>query len=163
MGVWRLRDATTTANDQRFLREMLVEAVAWRPEACSSIEAARATPQVVLYIEGWGRRGDAGVIAEEDGELLGAGWYRLFTDDEHGYGFIDSAVPEITLAVRAHARRRGVGTSLLHALVSRARTEDHGAVSLSVEEDNPAMRLYERFGFTRVGRVGNAWTMRLDL
>jgi len=32
-------------------------------------------------------------------------------------------------------------------------------VSLSVETDNPAVRLYERFGFVRVGYVGTAWTM----
>jgi ribosomal protein S18 acetylase RimI-like enzyme len=164
MGEWRLRDATTTANDERFLREMLAEAVAWRPETTRpSVEARLAAPHIALYVEGWGRPGDVGVIAEEEGQPLGAGWYRLFTDVEHGYGFIESAVPELTLAVLEEARGRGIGTSLLRALISRASTEGHGAISLSVEEDNPAVHLYERVGFVRVDRVGNAWTMRLDL
>ena len=60
-------------------------------------------------------------------------------------------------------RGRGVGRSLLGALIARARAEGHAALSLSVEVDNPALRLYEHAGFTRVGQVGNAWTMRLDL
>ena len=43
-----------------------------------------------------------------------------------------------------------------------ARAARVGALSLSVEQDNPALRLYERFGFVSVARVGNALTMRLD-
>jgi [ribosomal protein S18]-alanine N-acetyltransferase len=56
-----------------------------------------------------------------------------------------------------------VGTSLLRSLVSLARSERYEAISLSVERGNPALRLYKRLGFVRVRRVGNAWTMRLDL
>jgi ribosomal protein S18 acetylase RimI-like enzyme len=164
MGELRVRDATTTANDERFLREMLVEAVAWRAEtARPSVEAALAAPHIALYVEGWGRPGDVGVIAEKEGQPLGAGWYRLFTDTKHGYGFIESSVPELTVSVLADARGRGVGTSLLRALVNHARTDGHRALSLSVEEGNPALRLYERLGFVQVKRVGNAQTMRLDL
>jgi hypothetical protein len=37
------------------------------------------------------------------------------------------------------------------------------ALSLSVEEDNPAASLYHRLGFEAVGKVGNALTMRLHL
>ena len=35
-------------------------------------------------------------------------------------------------------------------------------VSLSVEIGNPALRLYERCGFRRVGRVGGAFTQVAD-
>jgi GNAT superfamily N-acetyltransferase len=162
MGVLRLRDAAP--QDERFLQEMLVQAAGWRADTSPlSVEAALASPHLALYIEGWGRPGDAGVIAEEDEQPLGAAWYRLFTEAERGYGFIDATVPELTLAVVEAARGRGVGTSLLGVLASRAHAEGHDAISLSIEEDNPALPLYERFGFVRVGRVGNAWTMRLDL
>lgn len=159
--VQAFRDATT--EDENFLRQMLVQAAAWRGAATPHAAEALAAPHVALYIEGWGRPGDAGLIAEEDEQPIGASWYRVFTEVEHGYGFIEARIPELTLAVAEEARGRGIGTSLLLALVRRAHPEGHNALSLSVEEDNPALRLYERVGFVRVGRVGNAWTMRLDL
>jgi ribosomal protein S18 acetylase RimI-like enzyme len=157
-----LREATV--QDEEFLTEMLVLAADWHNEAgVRSNHAVLSAPQLALYIQGWGRPGDAGVIAVEQGQPLGAAWYRIFSDVEHGYGFIESAVPELTVAVVEEARNRGVGTSLLRSLVSLARSERYEAISLSVERGNPALRLYKRLGFVRVRRVGNAWTMRLDL
>jgi ribosomal protein S18 acetylase RimI-like enzyme len=165
MDDWRLRNATTAQRDERFLGEMLVEAIAWQPGSPSlTVEDALANPHFALYVEGWGQTGDAGVIAEDDGQLLGACWYRLFTEAKQGYGFIHPAVPELTLGVRREARGHGIGTALLDALASHARTEGHSALSLSVAEDNRAMHLYDRAGFDPVARDdGNSWTMRLDL
>ena len=162
----QLRAATTSERDVDFLREMLYEAFSWRPGLSSPPFAeALSNPAISLYVEDWGRPGDAGVIAEADtGGLVGAAWYRLFTTGEHGYGFVAPPVPEITIGVRPSDRGRGTGTLLLAALIDRARREHHASLSLSVEEDNlPAVRLYERLGFSRVGRVGNAWTMQRDL
>ena len=39
----------------------------------------------------------------------------------------------------------------------------YGAVSLSVEPDNPALALYQRHGFEKVGERGGAWIMRAQL
>ena len=50
----------------------------------------------------------------------------------------------------------------MHALLGQARGAGFEAISLSVEPDNPAVRLYERAGFTRVGGTG-AWTMLVEL
>jgi ribosomal protein S18 acetylase RimI-like enzyme len=143
---------------------MLGWAAGWRS---SELDARLLRdPAVAVYIEGWGRPGDAGVIAEgEDGvpPRPGAAWYRRFTQAEHGYGFLAPEVPELTVAVAPQNRGRGVGTTLLEALVERAEAEGAPALSLSVEDDNPALRLYERLRFERVGRAGTAWTMRRDL
>lgn len=126
---------------------MLVAAFNWR----TGLGALPAGAE--KYVDGWGREGDLGVIA--DGEV-GAAWIRLFTKAEHGYGFVAPHVPELSIAVAQEARGRGVGTALLKELLARA---GETPVSLSVETDNPAVRLYERFGFVRVGYVGTAWTM----
>jgi ribosomal protein S18 acetylase RimI-like enzyme len=62
--------------------------------------------------------------------------------------------------VAEEMRGRGVGTALLEALIDKARQDGVPALSLSVEADNAALRLYERLGFTRVACVDDAWTMR---
>ena len=124
---------------------------------------AASQPNHALYVESWGRSGDVGVIAEVGGVPAGAVWWRRFTDERHGYGFIEEEVPEVSIAVVRESRGHGVGTALLEALIERARGERLRALSLSVEVDNPALRLYRRVGFTAVEAVGNALTMRLDL
>ena len=51
------------------------------------------------------------------------------------------------------------GKALLVRLLEHARQRGLGAVSLSIERDNPAVRLYSALGFIVVGEVGNAYTM----
>jgi GNAT superfamily N-acetyltransferase len=103
-----------------------------------------------------------GLIADMASRPIGAAWWRFFTEQDHGYGLIEPAVPEVSIGVSKDMRGRGVGRVLLEELIERARDGDPPALSLSVEKDNPALRLYERLGFARVGRDDNAWTMRLD-
>jgi ribosomal protein S18 acetylase RimI-like enzyme len=141
---------------------MLYEAATWRPEAQPPVEIVLADPHTARYLSGWGRPGDVGVIAEED-QPVGAAWFRLFSADEPGYGSVASDVPELSIGVAPESRGRGTGTRLLAALVEVARADGHQAISLSVERDNPARRLYERAGFVRVADDGGAWTMLLEL
>jgi ribosomal protein S18 acetylase RimI-like enzyme len=139
---------------------MLFEAAAWRPDRPRpDVEETLAASAVARYIDDWPRDGDAGVVAA----AVGAAWYRRFTADAPGYGFVAAHIPEVTIGVVAGARGRGIGGALLRALADAARADDLEALSLSVEEDNPALRLYERAGFERVALVTNAWTMRLTL
>jgi len=152
-----------TAADLPFLRKMNYEAATWRPETRPPQEVVLADPDVARYLSGWGRPGDAGVIGEEKGTPVGAAWLRLFPADDPAYGFVTTDVPELSIAVASEARGRGIGTQLLDALVEMARADGQRALSLSVEPDNPALRLYERAGFSRVPNEGGAWTMLLEL
>ncbi|TYB49920.1 ribosomal-protein-alanine N-acetyltransferase [Actinomadura chibensis] len=57
-----------------------------------------------------------------------------------------------TIGVRADRRRSGVGALLLTELLDEAARRDSEAVFLEVRADNdPARRLYRRFGFAEVG------------
>jgi ribosomal protein S18 acetylase RimI-like enzyme len=137
---------------------MLYEAFSWRPDVPRlPFDEALARPDIARYVDGWGRGGDLGVVADED---AGAAWVRLFTNEDRGYGFVAPDVPELSIGVAPDSRGRGVGTALLRRLVEETRAAGHRALSLSVETDNPAVRLYERFGFERVGYVGTSWTMQ---
>jgi ribosomal protein S18 acetylase RimI-like enzyme len=143
---------------------MLYEAAFWRAEVRIPETEAMTRPAIAVYLTGWGRPGDTALVADDrSGRLLGAAWYRLFSEEERGFGFLSPDVPELTIAIQYGERGRGIGTALLQALVQQAAADGYGALSLSVEEDNPALRLYERAGFVRVREVENAWTMRLEL
>lgn len=62
------------------------------------------------------------------------------------------------IAVAASARGRGVGTALLNAIETRARTEGCARIRLDVIDGNAgARRLYERRGFTVTEHERFAW------
>ena len=151
--------------DAEFLADMLGEAMAWRP---GSPRPADSVVRASRYVVGWPRAGDNGVVAEGRGpvgpiELVGATWYRQMPADDPGYGFVDAQTPEITIGVLSSWRGCGVGRRLLTALIEAAEAGGQHALSLSVEVDNFAFRLYEALGFRTVGKLGNAWTMVISL
>ena len=157
---------SATEGDQDFLASMLYEAAYWRtsderPEPSEAL----AAPELRVYLEDWGRDGDRALVATAGDDRLGAAWYRLFDDERHGYGFVEATIPEIAMAVSPSHRRLGVGRMVLAALLVQARLDDFLAVSLSVEDDNPAASLYTTLGFEPVedadpsDRAGRAVTM----
>ena len=141
------------ADDLPFLWDMGWEATAVDPGLRAlGREAAFARPEVRKYLDGWGRAGDAGVVAlDETGRRLGAAWYRLFPAAAPGYGFVAADVPEVSIGVAVDARGRGVGGALLDALIALAREQGYRALSLSVDRQNPALALYQRHGFRDAG------------
>ena|GEM_PF-1775053 len=156
-----LRACRASISDLPFLEEMLFEAAFWRPSLPRpSLEVGLRRPELAKLLLGWGRRGDTALLAvSASAHSLGAAWYRFWSKDDHSYGFVSEQIPELAIGVRQEARGRGVGGLLLRELLAEAGRQGIAQVSLSVEVDNPALRLYERVGFEKIGREGNAWTM----
>ncbi|MFE6776209.1 GNAT family N-acetyltransferase [Streptomyces sp. NPDC057702] len=155
-----------TAHDTDFLWRVLLEAYNWDGERRFTLEELAAAPHASRYLVGWPRAGDFGVVAETDaGEPVGATWARSLPEDEPGYGFVAPDVPELTLGVLPGHRGRGHGRALMVALIRAAtlRRPEVTRISLSVEDGNPAVRLYASLGFTRVGRSGASDTMVRDV
>jgi GNAT superfamily N-acetyltransferase len=136
---------------------MLRHAFYWR--AGGTVEDA----SLWQYVAGWGRRGDSAVIALEGGFPVGAAWFRLFSRDEPGFGFVDEQTPEVAVAVVPSRRGHGIGSGLLDALIDVAREQGYVGLSLSVANDSPAMHVFEKQGFEKVQQTDGSWTMRLNL
>ncbi len=90
---------------------------------------------------------DRAVVAVVDGEVVGACWVR--TTDE--YGHIDDETPSLSISLYEQYRGQGMGTALMSALLGELREAGYARASLSVQKENPALRLYERTGFRIVG------------
>lgn len=159
-----LRLRTAQRDDVQLLRVLLFEAAFWRSNvARPPLDEALATRELARYVDGFGRPGDFGIVAEEGAEPRGAAWWRHFQAVAPGYGFLDEATPEVSTAVLPGHRGRGIGTALLGALQREARDRRIDRLSLSVERDNPAVALYERLGFRPLDCERNALTMVIEL
>ena len=91
-----------------------------------------------------------------DGRLIGVG-----TLSPYGTLLRVSHRGTLGLAVRRGFWGLGVGSALLSALIFAARTAEYRQLELNVDGENErAIRLYQRFGFQRCGRVEDALKKR---
>jgi GNAT superfamily N-acetyltransferase len=90
------------------------------------------------------------VILSESGEEIG----RLYLDEwEEEFRIVD-------IALLPAWRGKGIGSRILQEVISRARKKGK-AVSIHVEQFNPAMSLYKRLGFENVSEDGVYYLMTL--
>ena len=86
------------------------------------------------------------VVTDEEGRVIGYGGLLIVEQDAH----------ITTLAVDPAVRRHRLGTRLMLTLVDLALTSGAHHLTLEVRvSNNPARRLYERFGFAPVGTRKN--------
>ena len=151
--------------DIDFLWEMLYQSL-YVPEGQKPFERSiLQDPYISKYMEGWGRAGDFGFIAEnEKGQRIGSITARCFDEENKGFGYIANDVPELGMALLAEYRGNRIGTALMNELIQEAKKMSIKKVSLSVDPGNEAaMKLYERFGFKVVGKVDTSFTMVVDV
>ena len=69
----------------------------------------------------------------------------------------------IDVGVLSEYRKRGIGKGLLEAVFQYMREKGIGVLSLEAREDNtPALRLYEKLGFEKVGRRKKYYDNKVD-
>jgi GNAT superfamily N-acetyltransferase len=111
---------------------MLYEAAYWRGGHRPDFEVGLSTPEHSKLLADWGRDGDTAVVAENGSKPVG---------------------------VAERYRNMGIGRWLVEQLFADSAHAGTEQVSLSVEQDNPALYLYKAMGFKIVGTVGNVYTM----
>jgi GNAT superfamily N-acetyltransferase len=149
-----------TAADEPILWETLYQGLqVSKGEAAPSRDIMRR-PEFARYVEGWGRAGDTGFVAydaKQKGELLGAVWLRVPMAQHASEA---ERPPELAFVVKPGHRRHGIGAALLTQLVKT--NPKQSMISIRAPADNPAVRLYERFGFKIVQKSERAVTMRRE-
>ena len=101
-------------------------------------------PEIFIYIKDFGScPGDLGVVAEQNRQVIGAAWTRIIP----AYGHINDETPELAISIFPEFRGYGIGTKLMKKLFNMLREKGYKRTSLSVQKDNPALRLYERLGY----------------
>ena len=138
------------ADEWPLLEDFLYEAI-YVPEGFEG-ELSRSLmyddPKCRAAFEGFGTLpDDRAVVAEVAGEVVGACWVR--TTDE--YGHIDDETPSFSISLYKQHRGQGLGTAMMRAMLGELRDAGYARASLSVQKENPALRLYERMGFRIVG------------
>lgn len=132
---------------QRFLHLSYTD---WQPPdvARPALDVFCATePAVPRWCAGWGRHGDHAALALVGGERAGLAWCRLLTAEDSGHSFVSTSIPCLAIAVEPAARGQGLGRMLLDALAGHLAERGYEALTLAVELENPALRLYERARF----------------
>lgn len=135
------------APEYKILEDFLYEAIfipeGVEPPPRSIIEL----PELQVYIEGFGSRiGDISVCAEAGGRIVGAAWARIMDD----YGHINDETPSIAISLYKEFRGQGIGTALLETLLQSIKNAGFRQVSLAVQKENYAVRMYRKAGFVTV-------------
>jgi ribosomal protein S18 acetylase RimI-like enzyme len=133
--------------DRLFLSELYISTrlqelsvTGWAPEMIRAFLLQQFEAQCAHYEQHYLRHGAIFRIILEHGNPVG----RLYTFQ----GGEELRVVDIALI--PGARGRGLGSVILLDLLSKS----DKPVTIHVEKQNPAMRLYQRLGFTKIGEHG---------
>ena len=117
-------------------------------------------PELQEYIVEFGnRKHDKALVAEIQGDIVGAIWVRIMND----YGHIDNDTPSLAMSVYKKYRGLGIGTSLLKQLLQVERLAGYSKISLSVQKSNYAVKMYEKVGFTVADENNEEYIMIVNL
>ncbi len=119
-------------------------------------------PELQVYIESFGNPSDLCLVAEDDTGIIGCVWTRIIAGSVRGYGYIDDQTPEFAISVLKHARRKGIRTALMIAMLQRLDKHGYKRTSLAVQKDNFAVKMYEKVGFKIIDERNEDYLMIVD-
>ena len=117
-------------------------------------------PDLQVYISDFGKeKDDIGMVAEADGQIIGAVWVRIMND----YGHIDNNTPSFAISVYKDYRGLGTGTDLMKEMLRVLKARGYKQASLSVQKANYAVRMYQKVGFQIVDENEEEYIMLCQL
>ena len=131
---------------------------AWIPTRTGAWTEALETPaDRAAWLARQARDGFPVLVADENGDVVGFTAYGHFRGEGKWPGYRLTA--EHSIHVREDRWGRGIGRSLIEALVERARVAGiHVLVAAIDGEHHESMRFHERLGFVEVARMPETGT-----
>ena len=88
-------------NEYPLLQDFLYNAIFLPPGTSPVPREIIFTPEIFIYVEGFGgQHSDCGVVAEQNGNIIGAAWTRIIS----AYGHIADDTPELAISVLPECR-----------------------------------------------------------
>lgn len=112
--------------------------------------------ELQVYVADFGKReGDLCFVSEAEGKIIGAVWCRIMND----YGHIDDNTPSLAISLLKDYRSRGIGTALMKRILEELKNSRYDKVSLSVQKQNHAAKMYRDLGFTVESETNQEYIM----
>ncbi len=113
-------------------------------------------PELQVYTAGFGSSPhDCAIVARIGGKSVGAAWGRIMND----YGHVDDQTPSLAIALYEEYRGKGTGTALMKKLTGIYAQKGYEQISLAVQKNNYAVRLYKSVGFEIAGENEEEYIM----
>ena len=138
---------TITEEEIDLLKGFLYEAI-FIPEGVAPPERSIIEKEELsVYYKDFGSKtGDHCLLAIEDDKPVGAVWSRIMND----YGHIDDETPSLAISLYKEYRHKGIGTKLMKKMLKLLKQDGYSRVSLAVQKDNYAVKMYKDLGFETV-------------
>lgn len=130
-------------SEYKLLEEFLYEAIFQREGESPLPKSIIKEPDLKIYIEDFGHKDDYCLCAEVNKKIVGAVWTRIIK----GYGNVDKDTPELAISLYKEFRGKGIGTELMKNMLNFLKNKKYKKVSLAVQKDNYAFKMYEKAGF----------------
>lgn len=131
-------------NEYSLLKEFLYMAIYQPDKTNLAPRSIIENPDLQVYIKDFGtKKDDYCFCAEVENKVVGAVWVRNI----NGYGSVDNDTVEFAISVFEEYQKMGIGTALMNKMLEHLNKLNYPKVSLAVQKENYAVRMYQKVGF----------------
>lgn len=156
--IYTIREMNKT--EYPLLQDFLYEAIFIPDGMKAPLKSVIELPELQVYISDFGKHfHDQAMVAEMEGEVVGAVWVRIMND----YGHIDEETPSFSISLYKEYRGKGIGTALMKSMIASLKERGYKKASLSVQKENYAVKMYQKLGFQIVDENTEEYIMVIYL
>lgn len=130
-------------SEYKLLEDFLYEAIFIREGEEPPPRSIINLPELQVYFIDFGKKDDNCLVVEVDGKVVGASWARIMND----YGHVDDETPSFVISLYKDFRGLGIGTALMNEMFILLKLKGYKKLSLSVQKENYAYKMYLKHGF----------------